>query len=162
MKNKSLYRFSWVVAVLALAIVACTCGALPDLSQVTQGLETAQSVATQIGTAQALATQLPVSTKAGGGVSVGKAPDDIPVFPDNTQFFAIQDTVSYFTKADYKTVVDFYKKEMPNKGWKLSTTQKSVESNNASVFYYEKSANKSTVTISSDGKQTIVQVLINK
>jgi len=52
------YRFGWVVGILALAAMACTCGAI---GQVQQGVQTAQALATQgnelVTQAQGFATQ---------------------------------------------------------------------------------------------------------
>lgn len=162
MQRKNFSRLMVLVAVLSLAIVACTCGALPDMGQVAAGLSTVESAATQVGTVKAVATQFPVSTQPGGGVTVGKAPEDVPVFTPNQQFFGSKEVVSYFTNADYKTVLDFYKKEMPAKGWTQIKSAANVETDNAAVLYYEKGANKATLTLSfvPDKKQTVVQILI--
>jgi hypothetical protein len=58
MLTRKTYRFSWVIGILAMAALACTCGAL---GQVQGGVQTAQALATQgnqlVTQAQGLATQ---------------------------------------------------------------------------------------------------------
>ncbi len=154
--------FGWAASVLALTIVACTCSALPDLDQIEEEFGTAQAVVTQVGTTQALATRMSAGTPSSGGGVVGRAPDDIPVYGDNQNLFGSKDVVSYSTRATYKTVLEFYKRQMPNQGWVLNKSAPNFETDTATVLYYEKGAAKATLTLSyvPTTKQTSVQVLI--
>ena len=52
-------------------------------------------------------------------------------------FYSSQEVVSYETGLDFQTVLDFYKKEMPVKGWTFSE-QDSTEMENLAILLYEK------------------------
>lgn len=174
-KNK--FRIGWVMALLALVTMACTCGLLSGLGQAGNALQTAQSLATGVATSGILETAQAIATEGenspyvltaealatqvgsgGGGVSFGEAPPDIPVIEDHDQFFGSNDVVTYFTKVDYKTALEFYKKEMPAHEWKEADG--STETDNTAVLYYDKPDRKATVTISAPVGQTTVQILI--
>ncbi len=174
---KTQFRFGWLVAVLTLAAVACTCGAI---GQATEAMQTAQALGTaaqQAATqAQALATQAEQSgfketaealatqsgdnppikrTESGDGEGGGEAPDDIPVYPDNTGFFGDEAGVWYSTSADFKTVTAFYTDEMPKNGW--AEAEDPVEFGEMATLVYEKDSRKATVAIvSADGQTSVI------
>ncbi len=170
------YRLGWVVALTALVTMACTCGLLSGLGQAGNALQTAQSLATGVATSgiletiQAVATEgenspfvltaeaLATQAGSGGGLSFGEALPDIPVIEAHDQFFGSNDVVSYFTKVEYKTALEFYKKEMLVNEWKEADG--STETDNTAVLYYDKPNRKATVTISVSNEQTVVQILI--
>jgi hypothetical protein len=76
------------------------------------GIPTFQSAITEIApTLEAVTTQVYMSPE--------QAPADIPIMPgDTSAFVGSPQAISYVTTADFNKVVDFYKTEMPNKGWK--------------------------------------------
>jgi len=124
-------------------------------------VETAQGMATQIGdsglqdTAQALVTQvsgsnIPATAKAVVTqiiTSPEDIPDEIPVMEgEKSAFVGSQTAISYFIKAEFDQVLDFYQREMPARGWKqidfgTTTTDSSAE------LHYEKANKKATVVI---------------
>src|SRR5262245_30788564 len=131
--KRSHFRLGWLVAVVMLTALACTCG---PLNQATQGVQTAQALASQaqglatkveqsgfLKTAEAAASQAATSgvlkTLEAGGTQggLGQVPDDIPVYSDHSQVVAFSGTIGYQAKADLKTVTEFYQTEMVNNGW---------------------------------------------
>ena len=176
MKNNK-FRIGWAIALSALVTMACTCGLLSGLGQAGDALQTAQALASEVATSGILETIQAVATEGenspyvltaealatqagggGGGLSFGEAPPDIPVIEDHDQFFGSNEVVSYFTKVDYKTALEFYKKEMAAQEWKEADG--STETDNVAVLYYDKPNRKATVTISVSNDQTVVQILI--
>lgn len=122
--------------------------------------ETAQALATEAQgsglaeTAQAVATE--------GSLTLGEAPDDIPVMEgEKSLFFGTEEVVSYFIDADYDDVLAFYKQEMPANDWQPVASE-TVEAEGSAVLVYEKADRKAYVTLSQDPVQgnTIVQVTI--
>ena len=180
MKRRS-FRLGWVVAVLALASLACTCGLVQGFTQAQEGLQTAQSLATQVVTVQALATQVATSgaietlesaaTQAatsgaletveavGTEVEFGEAPADIPVMEGADNLFAAKELVNYTTGADFNAVVDFYKQEMIANGWADSDSP--IEAPGTAILTYQKENREAIVTISGDGNQTTVAIIIS-
>jgi hypothetical protein len=174
-----------------MAMLACTCGLVPGLTQAGEALQTAQALGTELATtgaletvqavvteggleqtAEALATEvesggfaetaeaIATQSAGGGGVTFGDVPADVPVMEDPQGLFGSESAVSYSTSAEYNTVLEFYKKEMPANGWTEDTSQTSVEATGAAVLYYVKDGRKATVTISLAASQTFVQILI--
>ena len=81
-----------------------------------------------------------------------QVPADIPIMPgDTTAFVGSAQAISYVTTADFNKVVDFYKTEMPNKGWKLVDTgtgsSEAVPGMSDAELHFEKGTRKATVVI---------------
>jgi hypothetical protein len=122
-------------------------------------LETAQAYATEEGpaiaeTAKAIATRLPSNS--------GEIPEDIPVLPgENEQLFGSNELVSYTTGMDINSVVEFYKTEMPNKGWEKGD-QDSLETSNIAYLYFKKQDRSASVVISVNplNNKTLVVITI--
>lgn len=136
-------------------------------------LETMQAVATVQGsgmveTLQAFASeQAPAMKETGQALatqlSPGEVPADIPVVEgDKTDFYSSQEVVSYETGLDFQSVLDFYKQEMPIKGWTPSE-QDSTEMENLAILLYEKPDRKATlnVTVNPLNQNTIVLITIS-
>lgn len=174
------YRAGWAVAVLALAVVACVCG---PVGQAQQGLQTAQAAASEVQglatqaqafatQAEALATQIEQSglqetaqalaTQAESGTLVvpgqGETPEDIPLLEDRQNFVGGANYVTYTTGADYQTVVDFYKKEMPAQGWTASGD--AMEFSGIATLSYSKDNRQAQVVIAGAEGQTSVVITI--
>ncbi|MBI3241068.1 MAG: hypothetical protein HYZ49_02090 [Chloroflexi bacterium] len=172
--KRNTFRIGWVVALLSIATLACTCGLISGLTQAGEGLQTVQAAATELATSGALETVQALATEAENGgfqktaealstqASGGGAPDDIPVLENTQGFFGSADVVSYLTSDEYNSVLEFYKTEMAANGWAEDGTQTSVETTDAAVLYYTKDDRKTIVTISAAAGQTSVQVLIQK
>lgn len=175
MKRKT-FRVGWLVAVLMLTALACTCG---PLSQVTQGISTAQAVASQaqglatdiatsgvletvqalsseVATSGAVETALAVATDA----SLGQGPADIPVYPEKTNLFALAELVTYTANGTFDQVVEFHKTEMPNNGWVQSSDP--ISSTGVIILTYTKENRTATVTITDSDGSIVVAVAISQ
>jgi hypothetical protein len=165
------FRLGWLIAVLAMAALACTCGAL---GQAQDAIQTAEAIGTQAGelatAAQGFATQVEgsgfeqtaeaIGTQSGddGDLLLGDIPEDIPVYPENETMFALEGTISYFSPDSFQQVVDFYKQEMVNRGW--SEASGSAETSDSVVLIYQKDSRRATVTINAAADQTAVLVVV--
>jgi hypothetical protein len=107
-------------------------------------LKTAQAAITEkapgIGeTAQAIVTEVYTSPE--------EAPADIPIMDgEKSAFVGTSQAVSYFINAEFQDAVDFYKKEMPNKGWQADTSKDST-SENLVELHFTKDNRSATVVI---------------
>jgi len=142
-------------------------------SQVPGALETMKAVATVQGvgmveTVQAYATSHAPSLKETGQamatqLSPGEVPGDIPVVEgDKTEFYSSQEIVSYGTPLDFQTVLDFYKNEMPAKGWTLVEAA-ATEMENFASLPYDKPTRRTTIniTVNQLNHSTIVLITIS-
>jgi hypothetical protein len=147
------FRLGWIVAVVMLTALACTCG---PLSQVNSGAATAQAVASQ---AQGLATaadNLATAQIVASQIVSGSAPDDIPVYPDPQSLTTLSGIVGYQAKADLPTVTDFYKIEMVNKGWAQAADP--IITDSAAVLSYKKDNRQATINLAFTGGVTAVAI----
>lgn len=177
------FRLGWLVAVVMLTALACTCG---PLSQVSQGVQTAQVLATQ---AQGLATQAQglataavdaatqveqagqtetaqagaAPTDSGGSqaptaaVGANGLPDDIPVYSDNQGLGTAAGSAGYQSGADLKTLVDFYQTEMINKGWtKLGDA---IVTDTAAQLSFQKGSRQAMINLASQSGHTAVGII---
>jgi len=156
-----IFRWGWVIGVLALAGLACTCGALSQASQTTQVLATqAQASTTRVktigvptATSEPAETSEAPSTPTSGEqgtpgtpeFTLGEAPKDIPVYKDNTEFYGASSAVLYSAAISYNDMVKFYKAQMPENGWVEASG--SMDAGGFAVLYYEKDNRKATVTV---------------
>jgi hypothetical protein len=107
-------------------------------------LETAQAAITEkapvIGeTMQAVSTEVYTSPE--------NAPEDIPVMDGElSAFIGSPKSVSYFINAELQDVADFYKREMPVKGWQESSTN-SIPTENIIELEYEKEGRKAKIIL---------------
>lgn len=137
-------------------------------------LQTAIAVATEerpsaIGTAKAFVTQEGPGLKETAQVamtqvagSLDEPPQDIPlVSGDRENFLGTNFMVTYMTTMSFQEVLDFYKSEMPAKGW-TKVTQGTVETQDTAALNYEKDNRKAAVTLNVNplDKKTIVLIVI--
>ncbi len=107
-------------------------------------METAQAAFTEsaagIGeTAQAITTQVYTSPE--------EAPADIPVMEGETSgFIGTSQSVSYFIDADYRDVLDFYKREMPANGWQ-EVAGEGFSNDTMAEIQYQKGNRKASVVV---------------
>jgi hypothetical protein len=120
-------------------------------------LQTAQAYTTQeapqlMETAKAIASHIPSNT--------GELPKDIPlVTGENEELFVSNELVSYMTSQDYNSVVEFYKKEMPNNGWEQDDKDV-IETSNISYLYFKKQDRTASIVISINPLNNKTVVLI--
>jgi hypothetical protein len=77
----------------------------------------------------------------------GEAPPDIPLMEgERSAFMASSSNVSYMVDADQQAVVDFYKREMPNNGWRLVDSG-AAQMPNSTELNFEKDNRKAKVLI---------------
>jgi hypothetical protein len=122
--------------------------------------ETAQAVITQVNPSGLLETaQLVVTEKA---PSVGKtvqavvtevytspesAPADIPVMKgDINAFIGSQKSVSYFVNAELQDVLNFYRQQMPLKGWQEQNSG-NLSNKDLVEIHYQKTGHTATVIL---------------
>ena len=55
------------------------------------------------------------------GAADSVLPDDVPMYPDTTDFFAMEGMVSFNSPDAPATVGDFYSQQLPGQGWSLSS-----------------------------------------
>ncbi len=175
MKRSNIYKIVWVVSILAVVSLACALtGAIDDLREGQKAIETVQGIATQIDesgigeTAQAMVTQIDESgikqTVQGAiteiAVAPGEIPDDIPIMEGNQALVSAADVISYMMPdKEFQEVVDYYKNEMPAKGWvKLDSGS---ESDNLTTLEYEKDGRKVSIVITKVPVLNQVTVLIS-
>jgi hypothetical protein len=114
-------------------------------STVQAGLPTMQAAITDLApTFDAVTTQVYTSP--------AQAPADIPIMPgDTSAFVGSPQAISYVTSTEFKKVVDFYKTEMLNKGWKSldtgSATSEPVPGILNVELLFEKDTRKATIII---------------
>lgn len=114
-------------------------------SAITEMAPTIQSAITEIApTIEAVTTQMYTSP--------GQAPEDIPIMPGETSaFIGTAQSVNYMVKTEFQKVLDFYKTEMPNKGWKSVDTGTGPSSSAPGIstaeLHFEKGTRKVTVVI---------------
>lgn len=112
------------------------------ITQVEQSgiVETAQSAITeQAPTIQAFVTEVYIDPE--------KAPSDIPVMEgEKSAFVGTPSAVSYFINVEMAKVVNFYKQEMPAKGWTFIQSD-STEDETTAELKFQKGGRKATVMI---------------
>lgn len=173
-------------AALTLVTMACTCGNFTSgLSQAQTQLQTAEALATGVATSgavetlEAYATQEAVTPEAGGdatatpsgdvvigatedtsgNVSIGSVPDDIPVMDGAQNVVSASGAVSYTVSADLKSVEDFYKQAMTDKGW--TESQAPVElAGQIATLTYTNDTQQAVVAITSTGSDSQVAIAV--
>jgi hypothetical protein len=148
--TRSKYKFGWLVVVLALGTLACTCGALSGLNQAGQDLATAQ----------ALATEFDVDTDGDGDVTVGNVPDNIPVIDGAENVTSFAGATAYFVNSDLETVKQFYLDGMPAKGWQEAQAPVEVEGSVVTLTY-ENDSDQAVVSITAQGSQVAVAIAVS-
>lgn len=135
-------------------------------------LETAKAVATQQGPAL-LSTALAIATEQGSSlvgtaqafvtqVAQGTPAADIPVAGGEIEFYAqTPSLVSYTTSLPFAQVLDFYKQQMPERGWELSDTGW-FETASSAHMRYKKADRWASVNIATDtrGSRTLVVIIV--
>lgn len=184
--NKRKMQMRAVVAVLALVTMACTCGGFTSgLSQAQGQLQTAEALATGVATSgvvetvEALATDAAATEAAGGdatatpggdvvigatedtsgNVTVGGAPDNIPVMDGAQNLVSASGSVVYSVSADLKTAEDFYKQGMTDKGW--TEAEAPVElAGQIATLTYSNDTQKAVIALTSTGTDTQVAIAV--
>ena len=91
------------------------------------------------------------------------APQDIPIMADATDNSAFGGIVSYSSPSAFADVVDFYKSEMPARGWTQDTSSGAFETESFTTLAYKKDSRTASITITGDpGGSTSVLIQINE
>ena len=172
MRGKYFFRYMLLISLILAATMGCKL--IENIRGTVQLASTGVAIATDIG---GIVTQLPpgvgetamavmptvqsaitefaptleaISTEV--YTSPEQAPEDIPIMPgESSAFVGSPQAISYVTTAEFDKVVDFYKSEMPNKGW--SSTDSGSEPSVAAPglsnveLHFEKDTRKATVVI---------------
>ena len=157
-----------------------------------QMLKTAQAVATDVGESGLLKTAIAVATEEGPSAigtakafvtqegpglektaqaamtqvagSLNEPPQDIPlVSGDRENFLGTEFMVTYMTTMSFQDVLNFYKSEMPVKGW-TAVAQGTVETQDTAALNFEKDNRKAAITLNINplDKKTIVLIVITE
>jgi hypothetical protein len=136
-----------------------------------QVLDTVQAVATQgapiISTVQAAATNNPGLVQTAQAlinqeIPTGEPPSDIPIYNRDQaeNYFGSSQYIFYTVPAEYSTVLEFYKTEMPNNGWTyLEST--SHEYANAAQLNFNKDNRIATINLSVNPLNNTTLVVIS-
>jgi hypothetical protein len=131
--------------------------ALTDNPQV---VETLKAVATDqpnlMETLGAAATRY-----AGGGANPENVPADIPLVDQATisDLYVAEAIITYSTSQDFKTVLDFYKEQMPANGWAVSESG-TFETGSTAMLTYEKPDQTVNMILTGEGSDDKVSVVI--
>lgn len=166
------FKLGWLIAVMAMTAMACTCGALGQASsavETAQALATAgQELATAAGEFQTQAVEIATQVATTGAVETlqaqatssditfGSGPADVPVYDGAINVVGTDEALTYQVSATAQEVVDFYKAEMPNNGWEES--QPPVASGPVTALTYTKDGREATVTVTEFGGSITVAV----
>jgi len=140
MRGKYFFRLMLLICLLAAATLGCKL--IENVRSTIRGVRTVAAVATDIGgiitqippgmgetaiavmpTMQSAITEIAPTFEAIATqiyTSPSKAPPDIPIMAGETsQFVGTAQLIQYTTTEDFNKAVEFYKTEMPKKGWTL-------------------------------------------
>lgn len=122
-------------------------------------LDTVQAYVTQEGSSL-LSTAKAIATK---GVHEGQAPEDVPIVDADTiqDFYGSETFITYLTSLDFQSVLNFYKKEMPAKGWE-AVADGSIEASESAHLNFKKPTQTASVTLNMNpvDQKTIVVILL--
>lgn len=179
MKQSNMRKMGIGAAALALVTMACTCGNVTSgLGQAQGQLQTAEALATGVATSGAVSTLEAIATQdanatpggdvvigatadvsGGGNITVGNAPDNIPVMDGAQNMVSASGTVSYTVSSDLKSVEDFYKNNMTSKGW--TESQAPVElGGQIATLTYTNDTQQAVVALTSTGSDTQVAIAV--
>ncbi len=111
-------------------------------------------------TPKATGTKLPALTKIEG------MPDDIPILKDNNGDLMRQESdrmnmFIYSTVVTPKEAADFFKTEMVKLGWRIQNST-TMESQEAYMYYFQKSGRTVMISISTGDGKTMVSVMVQQ
>lgn len=172
MQVKKYFQFLWLLSVLALAALSCKLVSGP-IQQVGEIKNTAEAVATEF---ESIATEFDfgdISTQVEGIATdidlgslatelpdlTGEKPADIPVMQGGSDLVSTSGLVTYTTEKDFKSVVDFYLREMPNNGWQKIESESRQEEGSATLVY-QKGGRKATIEIADAFISVLVSITL--
>ena len=138
-------------------------------------MQTAMAIATEFddsglkGTLEVMLTQVPgQSSDIQSTIGVvltqgayGEAPSNIPIIDGQlTAFFGSPNIVTYNTSISFQDVLNFYRTEMPEYGWKDGDAT-SVETSTSAKIPYENANQRVSITISINPLNNETIVLVN-
>jgi hypothetical protein len=122
-------------------------------------LQTAQAKITQEA-ARAFETLQAIGTQ---GISPSEPGDNVPIIedPEPTDMFRTSSTtISYTTSVPFQEALDFYKQEMPARGWVI-LPDSSLETEGQAVLWYESGDQTASVTLSAGAQGGGTSVFIS-
>lgn len=101
---------------------------------------------------EVLALNEPLKIEAPAGVAKPGLPEDVPAFPGAKMMASIQGMSSFQTPASVKEVGDFYKRELPARGWTLR--EGGMETDQMTMYTFTKDGRSCQVMITREGDTT--------
>lgn len=171
----------WIGAVMALTAMACTCGGLtlPGTGTATAPAKNTSTVPSARPTrtpkeSSGEATELPVAaseTEAAAAIETANAlvtevsvqmtaPEDMPVYEPNKDFFGSENFVSYATSAEFDKVLEFYKTELLNQGWEETESDQAMETKSYAYMFYGKDKRVASIMLTASDGQVMVLISI--
>ena len=134
-------------------------------------LATVKALATKgvpmISTIQAVATDNPGLVQTAQAlikdeIPTGEPPSDIPIVDRENlgNYFGSSQYIIYTSSVEYKQLLDFYKREMPNNGWQFLKSDSHEYANAAQLNYY-KDTRTTTINISNNPMNNSTVVIIS-
>jgi hypothetical protein len=171
--NRNIARVGWIISVVIMATVACTCGLLPGPGKTFTGTPLPQSSSTvpemiptetldvsaeETENAYAYATSMALASEVAAYTT---PPEDIPVYEPNANFSGFTNSVLYDTSDDYAKVLEFYKQGMPAQGWTEVDTEDTLEREGAYAnLFYTKGTRQANVILSAMEGNVLVMISI--
>lgn len=106
---------------------------------------------------EVLEVNKPLKIEAPAGVAKPGLPEDIPIFPGAKLVSSIQGMSAFQTSASVKEVGDFYKKELPARGWTLQ--EGSMETEDTAMYTFSKGERSCQLMITREGETTSFTIL---
>ncbi|MGC8839183.1 MAG: hypothetical protein ACP5UM_12280, partial [Anaerolineae bacterium] len=105
---------------------------------------------------EVLAVNEPLKIEAPAGAAKPGLPEDVPPFPGAKMTASIQGMSVFETPASVKEVADFYKAELPARGWTLQ--EGSMETDEMAMYTFSKGDRSCQIMISREGEKTTFNI----
>jgi hypothetical protein len=120
-----------------------------------EGVENDKPVTWDLAT-EVLAVNEPLKIEAPAGAAKPGLPEDVPPFPGAKMTASIQGMTSFQTSASLKEVADFYKRELPARGWTLQ--EGGMETDQMAMYTFSKGDRSCQVMITREGETTNLNI----
>ncbi len=116
-----------------------------------EGTEEGQPFTWDLST-EILEVNKPLKIEAPTGVAKPGLPEDVPTFPGAKMVSSIQGMAAFQTSASVKEVGDFYKRELPARGWTLQ--EGGMETDQMAMYIFVKESRSCQIMITREGETT--------